>query len=409
MMTKKEKKRVPELRFEGFEGEWESTKLKKIFSRSTKKNSDNISCVLTNSASQGIVSQDSYFDRDIANPNNLEGYYVVELNDFVYNPRISNLAPVGPLKRNRLKKGVMSPLYTVLRPIKGDLNYLESYFESNNWHYYMKSVANYGARFDRMNITISEFENLPVIHPSLSEQQKIATFLTSIDTRLQQLEKKKTLLEEYKKGVMQRIFKQEIRFNDQDGKEFPKWEKRRLGDVAKFSRGKGISKSDIEEQGVNECIRYGELYTTYNEIIDSIVSKTNVSLKGSVISKSNDVIIPSSGETHLDIATASCVLKDGVILGGDLNIIRTKLNGVFLAYLLNSSMKKDIASLAQGNSVVHLYNKELSTLNLELPCLSEQTKIAHFLSALDRKIAVVDEQIEKTKEWKKGMLQKMFV
>ena len=144
----------------------------------------------------------------------------------------------------------------------------------------------------------------------------------------------------------------ELRFEGFEGE----WEEKRLGKIAKFSKGKGIAKKDIIEGGKNECIRYGELYTIYNEVINSIASKTDVSLKKSVVSDKNDVIIPSSGETQLDIATASCVLKDGVILGGDLNIIKSKLNGVFLAYLLNNSKKTAIAKLAQGNSVVHLYS-----------------------------------------------------
>ena len=114
------------------------------------------------------------------------------------------------------------------------------------------------------------------------------------------------------------------------------WENKTLGKVATFSKGKGISKTDIDENGYLECIRYGELYTYYGETINNIKSKTNLNKDGLVLSEYNDVIIPASGETQTDIATASCVLKDGVALGGDLNIIKTKLNGVFLSYYLNS-------------------------------------------------------------------------
>lgn len=112
------------------------------------------------------------------------------------------------------------------------------------------------------------------------------------------------------------------------------WEKKKLGEVAKFSKGKGISKADISEEGKLECIRYGELYTYYGEVIDKIRSKTNIDTKNLILSEANDVIIPASGETQIDISTASCVLKSGIALGGDLNIIKTVNNGVFLSYYL---------------------------------------------------------------------------
>jgi len=196
----------------------------------------------------------------------------------------------------------------------------------------------------------------------------------------------------------------QLRFPEFEGE----WKINKLGQIAKFLKGKGISKRDIINDGDNECIRYGELYTTYNEVIDSIASKTNVALDVSVLSNENDVIIPSSGETQLDIVTASCVLKKGVILGGDLNIIRTNLNGVFLSYLLNNRKKKDIAKLSQGNSVVHLYNKQLATLNLNLPTPKEQQKIANFLTSIDNRIQTLEKKKTLLKQYKKGVMQKVF-
>ncbi|WP_298247332.1 restriction endonuclease subunit S [uncultured Christiangramia sp.] len=183
---------------------------------------------------------------------------------------------------------------------------------------------------------------------------------------------------------------------------------RNLGDIAKFLKGKGISKSDIKEDGINECIRYGELYTHYKETISNILSKTNKSKDESVLSQKNDIIIPSSGETQLDIATASCVMKPNVILGGDLNIIRSNEDGVYLSYYLNSRKKIDIAKLSQGNSVVHLYAKQLSTLKINLPEFSEQKKIATFLSSVDEKINQLQKKKELLDHYKKGMMQKIF-
>ena len=195
-----------------------------------------------------------------------------------------------------------------------------------------------------------------------------------------------------------------LRFPEFEGN----WNDFILGNIAKFSKGKGISKSDITENGKFECIRYGELYTVYGETISTILSRTDLDSKNLIFSSYNDIIIPASGETQLDIATASCVLKDGVALGGDLNIIKTDNNGVFLSYYLNNSKKEDIASLAQGVSVVHLYSSQLSTLNLNLPTLPEQTRIANFLSSVDEKLNLLKEKKALLEEYKKGIMQKIF-
>lgn len=186
------------------------------------------------------------------------------------------------------------------------------------------------------------------------------------------------------------------------------WEKKKLGEVAKFSKGKGISKSEISDDGINECIRYGELYTRYGEVIIDVFSKTNFDINKSVVSEANDVIIPASGETQIDIATASCVMKSGVILGGDLNIIKTNKNGVFLSYYLNSKRKLDIANLAQGISVVHLYSSQLSLLNLNFPTLLEQQKIATFLTAVDEKLQALKQKKTLLEQYKKGVMQQIF-
>lgn len=181
-----------------------------------------------------------------------------------------------------------------------------------------------------------------------------------------------------------------------------------LKDIAKFSKGKNISKADIIEDGVFECIRYGELYTTYGEVIDKIVSKTNLDKKNLVFSEANDIIIPASGESAIDIATASCVIKEGVALGGDLNIIKSKENGVFLSYYFNNKKKYEIAKKSQGISVIHIYSDHLKSLNLNIPSLPEQQKIADYLSTIDNKINLLEEKKAQLALYKKAMMQKLF-
>ncbi|WP_266203374.1 restriction endonuclease subunit S [Pontibacter kalidii] len=187
--------------------EWEEKRLKDVAKRVTIKNKkDDINFVLTNSATQGIVSQQDYFDKDIANQENLEGYYVVDVDDFVYNPRISTAAPVGPIKRNKLAKGVMSPLYTVFRFEKQNLEFLEFFFETTVWHRYMKSVANYGARHDRMSITNDDLLGLPIPVPCQAEQQKITAFLSAIDNKLYYTKTQLEQAQQFKKGLLQQMF-----------------------------------------------------------------------------------------------------------------------------------------------------------------------------------------------------------
>ena len=187
-----------------------------------------------------------------------------------------------------------------------------------------------------------------------------------------------------------------------------KWQEKKIGEIGEVCKGKGISKADIDKDGATKCIRYGELYTTYGEIIRDVYSKTNVPTAELILSRANDVIIPSSGETKIDIATASCVLLDNVALGGDLNIIRTDVNGLFLSYHLNGAKKFEIASIAQGDTVVHLYANQLIQLKIFLPEVSEQQKIADCLSSLDELIAAEDKKLEELTSHKKGLMQKLF-
>ena len=188
----------------------------------------------------------------------------------------------------------------------------------------------------------------------------------------------------------------------------PKWEATRLGAVASFFKGKGISKAEIAANGRHPCIRYGELYTRYGEVIDEVFSRTDASDADLFFSRSNDVIIPGSGETKLDIAKASCLMHDDVALGGDLNVIRTEHNGVFLSYYFNGPKKRDIAKVAQGDTVVHLYPSQLEKLAIALPKEPEQQKIGECLSSVDELIAAQARKLDALKTHKNGLMQQLF-
>jgi type I restriction enzyme S subunit len=188
--------------------DWINGTLGDLSDKISNKNKDElVTNVLTNSAKLGIVSQTDYFKKDIANQSNLGGYSIVEKDDFIYNPRISELAPVGPIKRNHIGQGVMSPLYTVFRFKNDDvLDYLELYFGTTQWHRYMNSIANFGARHDRMNITMGDFFNLPIPIPSQGEMLKIVGFVESLNKKVDLVAQQLKQTQNFKKGLLQQMF-----------------------------------------------------------------------------------------------------------------------------------------------------------------------------------------------------------
>ena len=187
------------------------------------------------------------------------------------------------------------------------------------------------------------------------------------------------------------------------------WKEERLADIADLYKGTGISKDQLSDDG-EPCILYGELYTKYkSETIREVISKTNIDNTKLVRSKANDVIIPCSGETAEDIATARCVLNGNILLGGDLNIIRLHgYDGSFMSYQLNGKRKYDIAKVAQGVSVVHLYGDHLKGVKTYNPCLEEQKKIAKLLSLIDERISTQNKIIDKLQSLIKGIRHDIF-
>ena len=198
----------PKIRFEGFTDDWEQRKLSEIAEKVTEKNKNNeVPEPLTNSAELGIISQKEYFDRDIANEENLDGYYVVRDGDFVYNPRVSVTAPVGPINCNRLgRNGVMSPLYTVFRTHDIDTLYLEYYFKTTKWHRFMKLNGDSGARFDRFTIGSAQFMEMPIPYPDADEQKKIGECFDRLDNLITLHQRKCEELQNIKKFMLQNMF-----------------------------------------------------------------------------------------------------------------------------------------------------------------------------------------------------------
>ena len=207
-MFPKDGEKVPEIRFPGFTGDWEQRKLGEIAHKVTTKNiGTQYIETLTNSAEFGIISQRDFFDHDVSNMENIDGYYIVEDDSFVYNPRISTSAPVGPVNRNKLgRTGVMSPLYTVFKTHDVDSEYLEWFFKSTCWHAFMKFNGDSGARSDRFSIKDAVFFEMPIPIPDIDEQRKIGKYMTQLDNLITLHQRKLEKMKEYKKGLLQQMF-----------------------------------------------------------------------------------------------------------------------------------------------------------------------------------------------------------
>lgn len=404
-------RKVPKLRFKEFSDEWEEKKLGEIGNKITSKNnSEKIKIVLTNSAEKGIVKQEDFFDKEITNEKNINNYYIVSKNDFVYNPRISKQAPYGPINKSNIDIGIVSPLYLVFNIKNENVNFLEKYFKSSYWYSYMYNIGNSGARFDRMNIGINDFFNMPINIPSLKEQEKIANFLTNIDKKISLTEENLELFREYKKGIMQKIFSQELKFKNSEGNDYPKWKDGKIKDFGYFYYGKSAPKHSVVELGGTPCVRYGELYSTYNEYIKEVKSYNNIPINELKLSKGGEVLVPRVREDPLDFANCSYLPLENIAIGEMISVYNTEENGLFITYYFNATMKKEFAKYVEGASVSNLYFTYLENIKISTPSsLEEQQKIADFLSSIDSKIESIEKELEGLKEFKKGLLQQMFV
>lgn len=403
---------VPKLRFPEFSDDWKVYKLSDFTKRVTRKNSNNESDLpLTISSLDGLISQSSFFDRQIASKD-MSGYFLLKHGEFAYNKSYSKGFDFGSIKRlDKYPMGTLSTLYICFHLIQNDSDFMKYYFDSLKWYEQVYRISAEGARnHGLLNVSPHDFFSTKHVLPVLPEQKKIADFLSSFDKRIETTQKKLATLEKLKKGFMQKIFSQQLRFKDDDGNEYPEWEEKRLGDVTVKYKGNTLSKDNLDSEGMYPCLLYGELYTTYGPIASTILSRTNKLEKGMWVSEKDDVVVPVSGETAIDISTATCIKQNGVVIGGDLLILHSsRILGDFLSYSLNYPLKLTIAKYAQGASIVHMNIDSLMKVHIKFPSLPEQQKIADFLSAFDKKIDLVRKEVDTLQTIKKGLLQKMFI
>ena len=415
-MQDNEKK--PALRFKGFTDPWEQRKLGDAFERVVRKNTNNESRLpLTISAQDGLVDQITYFNNRVAS-RDVSNYYLVYNGEFAYNKSTSDGYPFGAVKRlDWYEKGVLSTLYIVFalkHPEKDDSDFMTVFYDTDRWHRGVAERAAEGARnHGLLNISADDFFDIDTTMPEDKvEQEKIGRLLKKLDTLITLHQRKYEKLVNIKKSMLDKMFPQngasmpEIRFK---GFTDP-WEQRKLAEIANFSKGVGYSKNDLCEEGT-PIILYGRLYTK-NETsifdVDTFVKEN----AGSVYSKGGEVIVPASGETAEDISIASVVVKPGILLGGDLNIVSptTEYDSAFLALTISSgAAHKYLSSLAQGKSVVHLHNADIQSVSAKFPTKREQEKIHLLFGKIDTLITLHQRKLEKLQNIKKACLEKMFV
>ena len=254
--------------------------------------------------------------------------------------------------------------------------------------------------------------NTVVTIPTIDEQRVLGQYLERLDNLITLHQRKYDKLTNVKKSMLEKMFPKngsnvpEIRFKGFSDA----WEQRKALDIADYSKGNGYSKSDLTEIGT-PIILYGRLYTKYQFAIDEVDTFATPK-DGSVYSQGNEVIIPASGETAEDIARASAVEKSGILLGGDLNILRpfNFVNPLFLALTIsNGQPQKELAKKAQGKSVVHIHNSDIQEVSVSFPTRAEQDRIVAVFRNLDNLITLHQRELEKLKNLKKACLEKMFV
>ena len=327
-------------------------------------------------------------------------YKIVRKGDMVYNSMrmwqgANGISPCD---------GIVSPAYTVLMP-KQKINngYFAALFKSTNLINEFRKNSQ-GMTSDTWNLKYPQIETIKVQIPSVSEQDKVSALFSVLDARIVAQAQLVESLKKYKRGVVRTLLSpKHCKLKNVE------WTTAKIGNIGTFIKGAPLSKADISSDGT-PFILYGELYTTYNEVISKVVRKTQASVDKQYYSQIGDVIIPTSGETPEEISTASCVMLPDIILAGDLNIYRcTQVDGRIMSYILNHVVNDRIARVAQGKSIVHVQATEISKIEITYPDLISQKKLIETFDAITARIDQSMRELELLQVHRKALLQQLFI
>ncbi len=386
---------APKLRFKEFDAEWQAYKLGSLF---TKRRDKGLSGIPTYSVTlnNGIVNRDD-LERDT--PTNLTPpeHLLVKKNDLAYNMMRMWQGALGLAPTD----GIVSPAYVVLKPIEEKTNssFFEYYFKRNRQIHNFWAYSQ-GLTEDRLRLYFDDFKVIKINTPSKEEQTKIASFLSAVDQKISQLTKKHELLSQYKQGMMQKLFSQQIRFKANDGSEFGEWESDKINNIF-------TNKSKSFNPLLNEnlpCIELEHLSQSTGQILGTIDSSGQQSTKN--VFEVNSVLF---GKLRPYLRKFAQPKFKGVCSSEIWVLTGIKISNQYLFQYIQSEQFSELTNIQSGSKMPRADWGVISDADIEYPCLEEQTKIANFLSTIDQKIEVVAQQIEQAKTWKKGLLQQMFV
>ncbi|MCC4468947.1 restriction endonuclease subunit S [Limosilactobacillus reuteri] len=418
-MDKKPEKLVPEVRFKGFTDDWEQHKLGEISFKVNTKNKENLTLpVLSNSAEYGIVNQEDYFDKKIAN--RTDNYYIVKHNDFVYNPRISKKAPYGPIRRNTLDtKGLMSPLYYVFRINDGNYIYLDYYFKSSKWYKFMYQNGDSGARSDRFAIKDKIFQMMPISMPNTKEQNKIGQLIQTLQKLIDLQQRKLEQLKQLKKAMLQQLFidkkskQPNLRFKIFNGD----WEQRKFLDEidsiidyrGKTPKKLGMSWSKTGYLALSTLnVKNGWIDKKSKDSHFGSQALYDIWMKNTPLYKDQVVFTTEApmGNVAQIPDNEKYILSQRTIA---FNPSQRLIDG-FLADLLSTkNIQNKLMSLATGGTAKGVSQKSLKFLKIAFPSNEEQNFIHKVIKLFQILITLQQNKLTQLTTLKKYLLQNLFI
>ena len=388
----------PKLRFPGFDEPYKQCRIGDIYAERSQRGASDME-LLSVTMNDGVMPRSEIEGKDNSSEDK-SNYKVVLTGDMVYNSMrmwqgANGISPCD---------GIVSPAYTVLMPkIPISNGYFAAFFKSPNLINEFRKNSQ-GMTSDTWNLKYPQIETIKVCIPALSEQNRVADMLRTLERRIAKQAQLVDNLKKYKRGVVRTLLSP-----DSCCIEETTWTTAKIGDLGSFTKGAPLSKADITPDGT-PFILYGELYTTYHEVINSVIRRTKAQPEKQYYSHVGDVIIPTSGETPEEISTAACVMLPDIILAGDLNIFRSsKIDGRIMSYILNHIVNGQIARIAQGKSVVHIQASEISKIEISYPDYNTQCKMISVFETVGARIKSAENELTYLRTMQKALLQQLFI
>ena len=390
----------PKLRFPGFDGAWRATAFGDLvheFSERTKEEDED---TLLSAAIEGMFLNTELFGHQRGASN--KGYKKIKYGTMVLSTQNLHL---GNANVNlRFEHGMVSPAYKTYDIIGCSVDLIAQWIKSEAAKHFFYNATTVGASVCRRNVEWDTLYEQQLYLPCLDEQEKVARFLALLSDRINKQHLIVSALKKYKRGVVRTLLSP-----DSCCIEETTWTTAKIGDLGSFTKGAPLSKADITPDGT-PFILYGELYTTYHEVINSVIRRTKAQPEKQYYSHVGDVIIPTSGETPEEISTAACVMLPDIILAGDLNIFRSsKIDGRIMSYILNHIVNGQIARIAQGKSVVHIQASEISKIEISYPDYNTQCKMISVFETVGARIKSAENELTYLRTMQKALLQQLFI